>query len=399
MTIKSFDEFKEQFLNWSINEIEVLQENKQHVCPYATQARKNNKIHFIDGRSDLKTQLKTFDITNEVGIVWLGNEVDNRKINKIIKDTKINNPNLVYFFSTPTTSHIKQNFTNTIVIHNKSDYLKKQRVLYETGYYDQYSKNTRIKQRVDLVYGDLYPIKKAKNQVIGTENQYKVFNQFFKEPGTLLDIGGAAGNLLHYDTNITKYSCLEVSKKAVELGKIMHPNAKFFYYDKLNHLYNPTGVVNAEFPAVGVHDFVFISSVFTSTDFNDLMYLLEKSLAVAKKRIVFSVFSNKNISLLTAFYNKFCEREITKSDMYPNKTADIRKWASSDDNIFYLVDNDSEVVNDYTVEMHGKCSSFITFYNINWLKRTLEKHFKIKIDVYDPCVSDNNFSVFVIEKE
>lgn len=341
MAIKSFKEFKEKFLKWSIDEVEPLQQNNYHVCPYATNARKCNAIHFIDGRVNFLKQIETFDASNDIGVVWLGDNINVEKLTDKLKTVAENNPHLIYLWSTPSTSYIKQNFTNTIVIHKRSDYFRKQRTLYESGHYEQYPEYVSIKQKVEAAYGELYPIKKSKNQVIGTESQYKIYNHFFSNPGTLLDIGGGAGNLLYYDDpNITSYSCIEVSKKAVTIGKIIYPDANFFHYNKLNYMYNPAGTADAEFPKVDPHDFVFINSVFTSTDFTDLLYILSNSLKISTNRIVFSVFSNDNANLLEAFYNKFCEREISKPDLYPNKTVDIRRWGNLDNHIFYLVDND-----------------------------------------------------------
>lgn len=399
MAIKNFKEFKDQFLKWSIDEVEPLQQNNYHVCPYATNARKRNSIHFIDGRGNFLKQIETFDSSNEMGVVWLGDNINVQKLTDKLKTVAVNNPHLIYLLSTPSTSYIKQNFTNTVVIHRRSDYFRKQRNLYESGYYNQYPEYVGIRQKVETAYGELYPIKKSKNQVIGTENQFKIYNQFFNNPGTLLDIGGGSGNLLHYNNpNITGYSCIEVSKKAVTMGKIMYPDAKFFHYNKLNYLYNPDGAPDADFPEMEQHDFVFINSVFTSTDFTDLLYLLSKSLKIAKKRIVFSVFSNTNLQLLDAFYNKFCEREINKPQRYPNKTVDIRRWSNLDNHIFYLVDNDREIFDITTVQLPTRCSSFMTFYNIPWLQNTLEEYFKIDITVQNPCTSDNNFAVFNIER-
>lgn len=278
----------------------------------------------------------------------------------------------------------------------RGEYLRKQRVLYEHGYYDQFPD---LKQKMQAAFGDLYPIKKAKYQTIGTETQSEIYNQFFNEPGTLLDIGGNAGNLLHYgNPNIKKYTCIDVSKKAVTMGKLMYPDANFIHHDRLNYMYNPTGLPDADFPEVESHDFVFIHSVFPCTDFNDMLYTLSNSLKVAKTRIVFSVFSNKNTTMLETFYNRFCEREIQRPDLWPNKTSDFRRWVKLNNHIFYLINNDLEFFDESTIRLTEPCLSVMAVYNIDWLKNFLERHFQINITVQDPCAIDSNFTILVIER-
>lgn len=354
--MNDFEIFKNNFIEWSLNVAEKIQENGIPLCPYAKSARVTGNIKFFDGRHDLKKCLVEYTGEEDMGVIWLGDNSDKSAIESILDNQRKLFPNIIYFQSTPDTGHIGPSFTDTIIMHRMSDYLIKQRKNWEKGYYNQFP--DYFKNKIDNIYTKLYPVKKQKNQVIGTEKQYSVFDYYVETPGSVLDIGGNAGNLLFYDNQkIIKYSCVDVSKDAIELGKKMFPESNFYYYNRLNEYYNPNGNKNEEFPKIESHDYVFINSVFTSSSFDDMIYIIEQSLKIAKKKIIFSVFDYKNEDLK----NKFKIDSLIKE-------SDIS----------------------YTAKK-------IKFHNIELLKKCLEEKFNIKVEVINPCKIDNNFVVFYIE--
>lgn len=355
----SFEEFKKNFIDWSISVAEKIQPNKLPLCPYARHARMTDSLHFIDGRKDLKQALSSYSGEKDMGVIWLGNIIDKREVNNILEHQRKTNPNIVYFLSTPESGDIGKSFTYTIIMHRYDDYLIKQRRLYEQKYYDQYPDDSTIKQKVNKIYSNLYPVKKQDNQVIGSESQYKIFDYYFDEPGSVLDIGGNAGNLLtSKNKKIVKYTCLDVSKDAIESGKKMYPNSNFYHYNMYNEHYNKTGNTNEAFPNIEMHDYVFINSVFTSSELTVIMDILSESIKLAKKKIVFSVFDYENQCLKDKFKIEELKEETNMS--YSAKS--------------------------------------IKFHNINLLKDYIENVFGVDVLVDNPCPIDNNFTIFCIER-
>jgi hypothetical protein len=398
--MNEFDKFKEQFIKWSIEKAEPIRENMLPGCPYAKSARKTNNLQFIDGRNDMMSAMLSYSNTIEMGIVWLGNDIDYEIAARTVKQISIEDRENIYFLSTANSGSIEPGFTNLVIIHKMDNYLIKQRMLYEQQYYDQYPADSKMKNLVINRYQNVYPIKRQRNQTMGSESQYQIFNHYCNTPGSVLDVGGSAGNLLHYNIkNITDYTCVDVSIDSIILGKEMYPNFEFVHFDRLNYLYNRLGDPFAEFPKIKKHDYVFINSVFTSTDLKDMIYILEQAFKVANKKIVFSVFSNKNEKVLNSFYEKFQQREITKSELYPNKTIDIRKWINYSNKICYLINNDQELFDVEDLQLENTCTSFVSMHNIEYLKLLLEHHFTCKVVVDDPCPIDNNFTVISMEKQ
>jgi hypothetical protein len=356
--LNNFENFKEKFVGWSFA-VEEKQSNNLPVCPYAKHARVTNNLQFFDGRENLKECFLNYTGETDMGVVWLGDNIDSKTVNSTLKEQRKIKPNIVYFLSTANSGYISKSFTNTIIMHRYDDYLIKQRSLYEQGYYEMYPSDAWIKIEIDNTYKDLYPIRKQKTQVIGSESQYRIFDYYFDSPGSVLDIGGNAGNLLSSNNKkIVEYSCLDISDKIMYLGKQMYPGANFYFYDRYNEYYNINGNTNEPFPEIKKHDYVFINSVFTSSSFEDMIYILEQSLNIANKKIVFSVFDYNNTSLKEKF------------------------------NIDILT-KESEV--SYTAKS-------IKFHNIDLLKEYIKNKFSIDVSVDTPCPIDNNFTVFCIER-
>jgi hypothetical protein len=135
----TFEEFKEAFLQWSIEKIEAKKPDGFPVCPYARKARMDNKVQYIDASDDV-SELRNFDSENyEIGIAWLGHDDPNIKaaINTCDFLSKLN-PHLLYFTSTTESGYFEKNISNCIFIQLKDDIMEKRDQLLETKYYDSW---------------------------------------------------------------------------------------------------------------------------------------------------------------------------------------------------------------------------------------------------------------------
>ena len=138
--METFEEFKEKFVKWVIDEIEPIQNNGFPVCPYAASARANNKIQFINC-SDSISAMGDFDEVNyEVGAAWVGN-IDIPTVEKFIAFMTELNPTLEYLLSTRESGHFVQNPCNSVLIQVKKDLYKKRADLHKTSYYDDWTED------------------------------------------------------------------------------------------------------------------------------------------------------------------------------------------------------------------------------------------------------------------
>lgn len=345
------------FKNWYNN-------NKDKVCPYAHLFV--NSAEIIDGDftiDDLKNISKT-------SIVLTKHNISNNQL-----EQETNNK----YFS----------YDGFVLVIPANEYLIAQRELYEDGYYND--KDKTLQHEIQEKFNFVYPIKKRKNQTLGTETRYKIYEENFKEPGSVLDVGGAAANLFYHNIKtIEKYSCLDVKQKNILIAKEMYPNINFYHWNRFNYMYNPDGVRDLKFPIVELHDYSFINSVFPCTDLYDMIYILKEVKKVTKKKILFTFFSNTNIHTLESFYNSFSEDE---------KRVDIRTWSSYNNNIFYLLNNDIEILDKDKVELDVRCDFFLSAYNVEYLQARLENELGVKITKQDPCIADNHFTAFIINLE
>lgn len=134
----TFEEFQEAFTKWSIDEIEAKKIDGWPVCPYAKQARVQNKIQFIDASID-PAEIRKFDSENfEIGIAWLDGADNLKGAVNLCKYLSEVNPHLLYFKSTPESGFFTKNVSNCIFIQLKGDILEKREHLLTTTYYDSW---------------------------------------------------------------------------------------------------------------------------------------------------------------------------------------------------------------------------------------------------------------------
>lgn len=134
----NFLEFQDKFLEWTENEIEAKKLDGFPICPFARKARLQNKIQFIDARTNTPSTYDTFDKeTYEIGIAWVdGCNMD--EVEKIIDDQMKKHTDLLYFTSTTTSGHFAKNFTNCVFIQLRNDLEEKRKYLHTTKYYESW---------------------------------------------------------------------------------------------------------------------------------------------------------------------------------------------------------------------------------------------------------------------
>jgi hypothetical protein len=356
-----FEVFKEKWIDHCVNVVEVKQPNGYPMCPFSKHARTNNQIQFIDGSQDLFYAIEQYTCDKEIGVIWLGNLItdDHREI---VRQISKENPHIIYFL----TDRI---LSNVIITHDYENFVDKRTQLLLTGNYY----NAR----------EIYPATKIKSQMIGTADMPKAFDRYCGASGSVLDIGGNAGNLLR-NREIDKYTSLDVSVKSIQYGRMWFPDSNFYYHNKFNWFYNITGNRDEPFPDIELHDYIFINSVFTSCDYNEMLETLQWCIKRFNKKIVFNIWNIKNTELLDAFEKRH--------DLLPMLLADVK--------MLYLFKNDNTFIDardqDYFDIDEQKCNMFASFYDIVYIKERLETSLGVSITSYNPCEIDKNFTTFTI---
>ena len=99
----TFDTFIATFLTWTESSVEAKKDDGYPVCPFARKARLQDKIQFIDARSFSEYELLTFDKERyEIGIAWMGDDVDSDAMETLAKQMEEKTPDLFYFTSIKT---------------------------------------------------------------------------------------------------------------------------------------------------------------------------------------------------------------------------------------------------------------------------------------------------------
>jgi hypothetical protein len=241
----------------------------------------------------------------------------------------------------------------------------------------------------------IYPLKKAETQILGStiEHVKDMFLTYFTEPGSVLDIGGSAGNLLYNNDNfITKYSCLDVVPIARDYGKYLYPNSNFYFYNKFNWIYNITGDPNAKFPEIEEHDYTFFYNVAISCDYNDLIEILKFAFKRTRKKVIFNVHDKNQTNMLKLIYNKYHSTDISGINfpLHVKETdnkisyllATSRKEEQRIDDI-ELFNQDKFTPSNKTLKLKS-CSAFYSFYDIDYLRKRLVDTFNCRIEISTP---------------
>src|SRR5262245_23172911 len=103
--------------------------------------------------------------------------------------------------------------------------------------------------------------------------QFQYFDQLLERPAwrrsTILDFGGNVGGFLQgagNEVDHDRYWCLDVTRRAIEIGRRHYPRAHFEHYNRYSSYFNPDGIRNLPVPDLGVEfDIIVAFSVFTHT--------------------------------------------------------------------------------------------------------------------------------------
>ena len=254
----------------------------------------------------------------------------------------------------------------------------------------------------------IYPLKKAETQILGSTIEYvkDMFLTYCTEPGSVLDIGGSAGNLLYNNDNfITKYSCLDVVPIARDYGKYLYPNSNFYFYDKFNWIYNITGDPNTMFPDIEEHDYTFFYNVAISCDYNDLIETLKFAIKRTKKKIIFNVHDKNQTDMLELIYNRYHSTDISgtsfplhvkeKDNKISYLLATSRKEEKRTVNDIQLFNQDKFTPSNETLKLKS-CSAFYSFYDIDYLRKRLVDTFNCRIEISNPDTHTVTFELCVL---
>lgn len=134
----TFEEFQQQFIDWTINTIEAKKDDGFPICPFARKARLQNKIQFIDAREMSIDKFREFDEKKfEIGIAWIeGNDLT--PVPDMITQLETENPELLYFISTKESGHFAKNFQDCVFIQLRGDLEEKRAYLHTTRYYESW---------------------------------------------------------------------------------------------------------------------------------------------------------------------------------------------------------------------------------------------------------------------
>jgi SAM-dependent methyltransferase len=156
----------------------------------------------------------------------------------------------------------------------------------------------------------------------------------------VLDFGGNIGNILHHPNSTIEhdnYWCIDVSKDAVEAGKMAAPDAHFIFYDRYNFEYNPAGVRDLTIPDLRItFDYILVLSVFTHTTRAEMVQIIGTLLDRLNKggRLAFSFMDphytpegSETCNLRYYFGQRACGRSDQRIDALVMKARDAH-WCS-----------------------------------------------------------------------
>lgn len=166
-------------------------------------------------------------------------------------------------------------------------------------------------------------------------NTFAIFEEIIDdyENKSILDFGGNRGNLISTSNGKIlpqNYTCLDVSKEALEMCKQENPGVKTIHWDAYHQNYNPDGH-NAVFPKIGKYDIAFANSVFTHMEIEEVLYCV-KHLKDSCKVVAFTYIDPNNQEFLLRFQEKYYELELEEKEISYAKDSKGIFWSAFDTN-------------------------------------------------------------------
>jgi len=225
-------------------------------------------------------------------------------------------------------------------------------------------------------------------------NRFPLFEEIFKdyENCTVFDFGGSSGNLLYFSNGKIldkKYTCLDISKEAIEKGKDEFPNSTWIHYDRFNWMYNYNGNREVIFPNVDQNqDLIWAYSVFSHVDADEFIKTIEWFCNFNFKKIAVSFLDIDSAEMKEYFYNK-------RKAEYGWCDEILKNVTSKDTDYFYFLDNNEYALNKYKCDCESK-AYFLSFFNIEWLLFALKQR-GIEAKVIKP--GDGYIPFLIIERQ
>jgi len=199
-------------------------------------------------------------------------------------------------------------------------------------------------------------------------NRWPQFQEAFGnnfENKVVLDFGGSAGNLLYNSQGAiqeSNYISVDPVRLAIQEGQREFPEATFIHYDRYNWMYNHWGNEGINLPTIDRKiDYITAYSVFSHTDFDELVVTLKWMKSLNPEKIVISFLDADSPDIKEYFERKRRQHYGSALEM-PLNTH----------NVYYYIDN-RRIISNVKVCPKIDCTHFLALYNIPWLLEELSK--------------------------
>ena len=191
-------------------------------------------------------------------------------------------------------------------------------------------------------------------EYIPTSEYFSNFINWNKEQA-VLDFGSNCGNLLRSNKIIKpeQYTGIDVDKQAIDVGKILNPNATWMWYNRFNPAYNHTGT-NMLPTFDKKFDIIASYSVFSHTTADDMLDIIEH---------LFTYLKDEG-----SMYFTYCNIDNRKLvEWFRNRRTDCDEIPT---NVDYTYLTDNKISLGYP---DSKCIHFVSFYKEAWITNLLHK--------------------------
>ena len=188
------------------------------------------------------------------------------------------------------------------------------------------------------------------------------------EDKTVMDVGGNSGNLLYHSYGEIKeenYTCVDVDKEALDFGEKEYPKSEWIHHNTYNWAYNQ----NAEryIPITNTkrekYDHIFSYSLFSHTDFNELVFSLKDLQKFQPEIMAHSI----QLTSDKAIANWYWHRRVQEY----GHCIDFRDYIDGKCKTTFSVMDNNQIINNTIDLQKWNCRHLITFYNEEWLIQAL----------------------------
>lgn len=207
------------------------------------------------------------------------------------------------------------------------------------------------------------------------------------ENKVVMDFGGNSGNLLHFSEGQIKeenFVCVDTALNALEFGKAEYPNAEWVHYNRYGWCYNQSGEKDGPFPEISKKiDHIFSYSVFSHTDFTEIVETLRWMKSLNPEVIAVSVLLTENKLIADWFWRRRVQEY--------GSCIDFRRELKECQSTFSVMDNNLIVTATPTLEKIDR-RHLITFHNKDWLIAELAKE-GFNVELVQPPFCHQTFLV------